>query len=262
MKFKTKLIYIIISILSKIAGSFENILINALQIVSRQPNGDEIIFSGLDLISFDSEVSIKCVFRKDRLDPYNIIHAILLGVFPTPNKYDHNMIGWENPDIRGTIPLDNIKFDKQIRKHLSEFEIKIDHNFRETVINCSKPRSYDDKTWITNELMNTLLDLHDMGFAHSIEAYQGDVLVGGLFGIIINGCYIGYSQFTTVSYSSKVAMYNLVHKLKSENFVLYDVMGTSEWLKQFGLNVLTRQEFRFRLMDALLHPVYYSLKIN
>lgn len=258
---KNKIINIIISILSKINGGYENLLILIFKRIYNQTNGEDAIFGGLDLISFDSNKSIVSAFKIDRFEPYNILQSNLFGAYLEPDSENHNNFVCRIRDIRGIIPLDNIKSDKQLLKHLADFEIKIDYNFHETVMSCAKPRKYIDNTWITNELMNSLFVLHDMGFAHSIEAYQDNVLVGGLFGIIINGCYIGYSQFTDVSYSSKAAMYNLILKLKNEGFKLYDVIGTSDWLKQFGMNVLSGQEFKCRLIDALLQPVHFSGKI-
>lgn len=256
---KKNIVNILITILSKINGGYENLLTLSFKKVLCQPNGENVIFSGLDLVSFSWENSILCVFKEEGLAPYNILQASLFGVFIEPDKNDHKNILYRLKESRGTIPLDVIKVQKSIRHYLSEFEIKIDQNFQDTVVNCSIPRTYDDKTWISPELIVSLCKLHEMGFAHSIEAYKDDKLVGGSFGIALNGCYQGYSQFTFVSNSSKIVMYYLQNKLKEDGFSMLDTVGTSEWLKnQFGMQVLSRDEFKDRLIDALLKPTLFT----
>jgi leucyl/phenylalanyl-tRNA--protein transferase len=201
------------------------------------------------------------------LSPFLLLKGFLQGIFPLPNMTNGKIIEWYDPEIRGIIPLDNFKIQKDLLRRLKKeksqeqekkFEVRINTNFEETILACSKPRGEKAKTWLTPEYIQTALELHKMGFMHSIETYQNNVLVGGVFGIAINGYFGTLSLFHAVDNASKIAFYYLLVKLRDDGFKLQDVGTASPWFNQYGLVSMPRDEFRNRLMNAITVPVKFT----
>lgn len=165
------------------------------------------------------------------IKPEILIQAYKQGYFPMA---DHKAgdIYWHCPDPRAIIPLDNPTKPKSLRRSENkyEFEYRINTNFREVITKCSER----DDTWISGGIIETYMQLHFLGMAHSVETYLDDELVGGLYGVSIGGAYFGESIFNTVTDAGKGAFFHLLEHLKEKNFQLLDSQYINPFTKQLG----------------------------
>ena len=178
------------------------------------------------------------------LTPSRIMTAYSKGIFPWYNEDDP--ILWWSPNPRLVLELNEFKVSKSLQKIINKeiFEIKFDENFKQTMMECKNiNRENQDKTWIQDEVIEAYTDIHDMGFAHSFEAYYNGELVGGGYGINIGNVFCGESMFAKKSNASKVALYFLVQRLKEKGFRLIDCQIPSPHLQSLGAKVMPRNEF-------------------
>ncbi len=164
---------------------------------------------------------------------------------------DDGEIGWFSPDPRGIMPLEKSLFHvphglKRRLKH-NPFELRLDHSF-EAVIRACALRA---ETWISEEIIQSYRDLHLLGYAHSVECWLEGELVGGLYGVALQGVFFGESMFHTVTDASKVALVHLVETLRLRDFSLLDIQWTTPHLKTFGALEISRTEYLRRLALAL-----------
>ncbi|MEJ5961076.1 leucyl/phenylalanyl-tRNA--protein transferase [Pedobacter immunditicola] len=201
------------------------------------------------------------------LSPFLFLKGFLQGIYPLPNMTDGKVIEWYDPEIRGIIPLQNFKLHKDLQRRLKKekfqesekkFEVRINTAFEKTIMACAQPRGQKTKTWLTPEYIKTALELHKMGFMHSVETYQNKVLVGGVIGIAINGHFSSLTLFHTVDNASKIAFYYLLVKLRADGFMLHDIGAASEWFRQYGLIALPRNDFHQQLVTAIISPVKFT----
>jgi len=179
------------------------------------------------------------------LNPNRIMTAYLNGIFPWYNESDP--ILWWSPNPRCILQLDELKISKSLKKTINKniFEIKFDTNFRNIMIECKKIREGIDKkgTWISNEIIDAYTKLHEIGFAHSFEAYYEGELVGGGYGVNIGNIFCGESMFAKKTDASKVAFFHLVQRLKKNDFKMIDCQIPSNHLQSLGAKTITRKEF-------------------
>ena len=160
-------------------------------------------------------------------------------------------IRWFAPDPRGLIPLDE-RFHiphglkRTLKKHL--FEIAVDRDFEAVIRTCSTSHG---ETWISNEIIRAYCELHSLGLAHSVEVRQDGALVGGLYGVHIQGAFFGESMFHHVTDASKVALVHLVGRLRAGGFALLDTQWTTPHLEQFGAFEMPQPEYQRLLSHAL-----------
>jgi leucyl/phenylalanyl-tRNA--protein transferase len=182
-----------------------------------------------------------------------LLAAYASGWFPMADE--EGALSWYSPDPRGVIPLDAFhtpaRLDRVVRR--GTFRIEIDTAFRRVIRACAEAeRDRDDPgTWISEEIIESYSALHDEGYAHSVEAWQGNRLAGGLYGVAIGGAFFGESMFHQVTDASKVALAALVARLRSRGFVLLDTQWLTEHLRQFGGREIPRPEY-LRQLDASL----------
>jgi leucyl/phenylalanyl-tRNA---protein transferase len=183
------------------------------------------------------------------LDPALIIHAYRQGVFPM--AMDDGEIGWFSPDPRGIIPLETFHVPSRLARTLrhSDFEVRLDHDFGAVVRECAADR--DEGTWISDEILEGYSALHLEGLAHSVEIWQNQRLVGGLYGVHLGGAFFGESMFHRVTDASKAALVALVGRLKSRGFLLLDTQWVTPHLLQFGAKEISRRAYLARLKRAL-----------
>lgn len=139
-----------------------------------------------------------------------------------------------------------------------KIQIKVNHNFRDTILSCAKPRGKKNNTWITPEYIEAVIELHNMGIAHSIEAYQNGLLVGGAVGLSINGFFATLSLFHTVDNASKIAFCYLLQKLKDDGFKLHHCGDVDSWVTQYGMVAIEREPYRKELIYAVTTPVKFT----
>ena len=176
------------------------------------------------------------------LSPSRLLLAYRSGIFPW---YNHNdPILWWSPDPRLVLFLDEFILRKSLKKRIKHFEIRYDTAFKEVMTACGTvPREGQEGSWIIPEVIEGYTVLFDMGYAHSIEAWQDGELVGGLYGVCIGKMFYGESMFAKVSDASKVAFANLVERLKKDGFELIDCQIPSPHLESLGARTIARSEF-------------------
>lgn len=178
------------------------------------------------------------------LDPERLKLAYQSGIFPWFNEGEP--ILWWSPDPRMVLFLDELIVSKSMRNILNrkQFKVTFNKSFREVISNCQKiKREGQDGTWISNEMIDAYCKLNEQGIAKSVEVWQNDVLVGGLYGIDLGHVFCGESMFSKVSNASKVAFIALVNYLKEGNYQLLDCQVYNSHLESLGCREIDREEF-------------------
>lgn len=178
------------------------------------------------------------------LSPERLILAYKSGIFPWFNS-DEPIIWWA-PNPRMVLFLEELVISKSMRNIINRkgFNVTFNQNFREVISNCQKIKRNDaNGTWITNEMINAYCKLHDLGIAKSVEVWQNDELVGGLYGVDLGHIFCGESMFSKVSNASKFAFINLVRDLKSKNYQLLDCQVHNDHLESLGCREIDRMDF-------------------
>ena len=182
-----------------------------------------------------------------------LLAAYASGWFPMAG--DAGELSWYSPDPRGLIPLDGFHASSRLRRVVRRgtYRIEIDTAFEEVIRACAEAeRGFEDAgTWISEEIVQSYCALHDLGYAHSVEAWAGDELAGGLYGVALRGAFFGESMFHRRTDASKVALVALVERLRSRNFGLLDTQWVTEHLQQFGATEVPRPEYLRRLEASL-----------
>jgi leucyl/phenylalanyl-tRNA---protein transferase len=190
---------------------------------------------------------------KELLEPKNMINLYAQGAFPMADE--NGEINWYQPKDRTIITLDNYNIPRSLKKFLetSDFEYRYDENILEIIKNCADRET----TWITEELISAYMNLEKLGFLHSVEVYQKNNLVGGLYGISIGGAFFGESMFSKVSQASKSALATLLKHLAKKEFVLLDVQFQTPHLKMFGTKEIDFEEYNSLLDIAYSRNVSF-----
>ncbi|NLL05231.1 MAG: leucyl/phenylalanyl-tRNA--protein transferase [Clostridiaceae bacterium] len=170
------------------------------------------------------------------------------GIFPW---YDGQPILWWSPDPRFILYPKNLKVSKSMKKVLKKnlYHITFDKCFRKVITLCGELRS--GETWITNDMIESYCDLHNLGFAHSVEAWFEDELVGGLYGVSLGRCFFGESMFSLMDNASKTALITLTIKLQQLGFLFIDCQVYSKHLESLGAINVPREDFLNELAQGL-----------
>jgi leucyl/phenylalanyl-tRNA---protein transferase len=188
------------------------------------------------------------------LSSERLLEAYRVGIFPWYS--DDQPILWWSPDPRFMLELDEFKISRSLQKTLRRkvFQVTFDRVFEEVIAACSVvPREGQRGTWITQEMRDAYLELHGLGYAHSVESWFGGKLVGGLYGVSLGKAFFGESMFHHKTDASKVALATLVEKLKSWGFPFIDSQMTTEHMMSLGAKEVPRRIFLKRLQSALRH---------
>lgn len=175
------------------------------------------------------------------------------GVFPMADAREDARVFLIDPERRGVIPLAGFHISKRLARTVrgDPFEIRLNTAFHEVVLACAAPGPGRPETWINRPIERLYLKLHETGFAHSVECWQGERLVGGLYGVSLKGAFFGESMFSRETDASKVALVHLVARLIADGFKLLDAQFMTEHLAQFGAVEIGRREYQKRLAAAL-----------
>jgi leucyl/phenylalanyl-tRNA---protein transferase len=193
------------------------------------------------------------------LTPELLLRAYAAGIFPMAEDAEDREVFWVDPEQRGVLPLDDFHLPRRLRRVLRQelFEIRCDSAFAEVVRGCAEPRPERPKTWINDEIVQLYTALFRRGFAHSVECWHGGALVGGLYGVALGGAFFGESMFSRVTEASKVALAQLVARLRLGGFRLLDTQFVTPHLERFGAIEIPRRQYHRELAAALQVEAYF-----
>lgn len=193
------------------------------------------------------------------LTPELLLRAYAAGIFPMAEDARDAEVFWVDPEQRGVLPLDGFHLPRRFRRTLRQelFHVRCDTAFAEVVRGCAEPRPERPKTWINDEIVRIYTALFDLGYAHSVECWHDGALIGGLYGVSLGGAFFGESMFSRVSDASKVALAQLVARLKLGGFRLLDTQFVTAHLRRFGAIEIPRRRYRRALAEAISVDAYF-----
>ena len=184
------------------------------------------------------------------LEPGTLLAAYRAGLFPMPvdPHRRRSKMAWFSPDPRGIIPLDGLHVSRSLRRSMPRFEVRMDTRFTDVVRACGDPTRTG--RWITNAVVEAYTTLFDLGWGHSVEVYENDELVGGLYGLRIERFFAGEAMFHTATDASKAALVALVAWLNDTDTELFDVQWVTDHLATLGAVAIPRVDYVTRLHSA------------
>ncbi|GLR61911.1 leucyl/phenylalanyl-tRNA--protein transferase [Rhizobium indigoferae] len=190
------------------------------------------------------------------ITPDILLRAYSIGLFPMAESAGDPEIFWVEPELRGVLPLDHFHVSKSLAKAVRKkpFEIRFDHAFDEVIAACAEETSGRPSTWINKTIRSLYSTLFDMGHAHTVEAWEGDELVGGLYGVSLGSAFFGESMFSRRTDASKICLVHLVDRLRERGFTLLDTQFTTEHLKTFGAIDVPKADYALMLSAAMESP--------
>jgi leucyl/phenylalanyl-tRNA--protein transferase len=187
----------------------------------------------------------------NRLEPQHLLSAYAQGVFPMADRFGR--IQFYTADPRGIFPLDQFHVPQSLRQLMRKdpppFEIRVNSDFEATMRGCMS--GHEGGTWISEDLIRAYSELHHLGFAHSVEAWAGAELVGGLYGVSLGAAFFGESMFHRRRDASKVCLVHLVERLNERGYELLDTQATTDHLRRFGAVDIPADEYLRKLRRAL-----------
>lgn len=189
--------------------------------------------------------------------PEIVLSAYRIGFFPMAQSRA-GAISWYSPDPRAVIPIEAFHVPRSLRTYMKRtpFSTTIDAAFERVIRHCAEERDKED-TWISDEIVDVYSRLHRGGAAHSVETWDGDRLLGGLYGLAIGGAFFGESMFSRAENASKVALVRLVSHLRHRGYVLLDTQIINNHVQQFGAVEIPREEYLDRLIAAISLPIKF-----
>jgi leucyl/phenylalanyl-tRNA--protein transferase len=187
------------------------------------------------------------------LTPELMLRAYAVGIFPMAQSAEDDRLAWFDPDPRGILPLESFHLSRRLARTVRTTHLRVtaDTDFAGVIDGCAGGGFNRPSTWINRPIRNLCLELHGLGYAHSIEVRRGGDLVGGLYGVALKGAFFGESMFSTATDASKIALVHLVARLIRGGFTLLDTQFATDHLAQFGATEISRAEYRRRLAEAL-----------
>lgn len=187
------------------------------------------------------------------LELESLLLAYSQGIFPWPISKEYPL-AWFSPDPRGILAFEKLHLSKSLRKFLKKnpYEIKFNTNFEAVIMNCSLVKRSDNQgTWITQDIIDSYINLYKQGFAYSVETYLDDNLVGGIYGVCINRFYSGESMFHTADNASKVALVTLLYQLHQQGIGWIDTQMVTPVVEALGGVAIPRETYLKMLKNSL-----------
>lgn len=190
------------------------------------------------------------------ITPQVLLRAYACGIFPMAESADDPTLFWVEPEMRGIIPLDGFRVSSRLARTVRSetFSVRVNTAFKAVIAGCAAPQTGREETWINKRIRDLYGGLHALGHCHSVESWQGDELVGGLYGVSLGRAFFGESMFHCVRDASKVALVHLVARLIAGGFVLLDTQYVTAHLKAFGAIEIPRRRYTAELDRALQGP--------
>lgn len=189
----------------------------------------------------------------EHITPELLLQAYASGYFPMAESRDAGELHWFYPERRGILPLEAFHTPRSLHKLLRKhpFILRKNTAFGQVIRACAAQRPERPESWINGEIIALYTQLHAMGYAHSVECWREEQLVGGLYGVALGGAFFGESMFSHESGASKIALVHLVQRLKQAGYVLLDAQYSNPHLVQFGVQEIPRKEYLIVLRNAL-----------
>jgi leucyl/phenylalanyl-tRNA--protein transferase len=187
------------------------------------------------------------------ITPEVLLKAYACGIFPMAESAEDPALYWIEPERRGILPLDRFHVPGRLARTVrsDRFSVAVDHDFDGVLDGCSEPMPGRSRTWINARIRNLYRKLYERGDCHTVEVYEGDELVGGLYGVSLGRAFFGESMFHRSRDASKVALVHLVARLKAGHYRLLDTQFVTEHLRTFGAVEVSRPAYH-KLLDAAL----------
>lgn len=187
------------------------------------------------------------------ITPQVLLKAYACGIFPMAESADDAALYWIEPQHRGILPLDAVHIPRRLARSLrtSPFTVKIDTDIEAIIDGCAASRPGRRSTWINERIRILYSQLFELGHCHTVEVWDGDRLLGGLYGVALNGAFFGESMFSRTRDASKIALVYLAARLAQGGFILLDTQFVTDHLRQFGTVEVNREEFHHLLEQAL-----------
>ncbi len=187
------------------------------------------------------------------LTPEMALEIYRMGGFPMADSADSPEFEIFEATQRAVLPFEHLHVSKSLRKKIlkEEFDIRVNTTFGEVISACGKVKPGRQQTWINKPIRDCFNELHQMGYAHSVEAWKDDQLVGGLYGLQIGSAFCGESMFSLATDASKVALVHLCARLKATSFTLLDAQLPNPHLEQFGQILISQSDYMEKLHIAL-----------
>ena len=183
------------------------------------------------------------------ITPDLLLRAYSVGIFPMSEGREDPGVFWVDPQMRGIIPLNGLHISRSLARTIraERYQVRVNADFAGTVQGCAAR----DETWINDQIFDLYEQLHAAGFAHSVEVWDGDDLVGGVYGVALGAAFFGESMFSRRTNASKIALAYLVKRLRYGGFQLFDTQFVTDHLLSMGAVEIPRSEYRKRLEKAL-----------
>ena len=198
------------------------------------------------------------------LSPQVLLKAYACGIFPMAESADDPGIFWVEPEMRGVLPLDRFHIPKSLAKAFKKhpYKFKMDSDFTAVVEACAQNTADRPSTWINERIKHLYGELHKMGHANSFEIWEGDDLIGGLYGVRLGQAFFGESMFSRKTNTSKFALIYLVYAMKSQGFLLLDTQFSTDHLARFGVAEVTKERYQILLADALHESAHFDPQLG
>jgi leucyl/phenylalanyl-tRNA--protein transferase len=185
----------------------------------------------------------------------DLLRAYAYGIFPMAESAEDEELLWFEPTMRGLLPLEGFHVPTRLRRTVrsGRFEVRADSCFRDVMLACAaNSRPGRESTWINARILDLYTELHERGFAHSVEAWREERLVGGLYGVALGAAFFGESMFSLETDASKVALVHLVARLRAGGYQLLDTQWITDHLSQFGAFEVPKSRYRRLLQEAVV----------
>jgi leucyl/phenylalanyl-tRNA--protein transferase len=188
------------------------------------------------------------------ITPEVLLKAYACGIFPMAESADDNALYWIEPEERGIIGFDQFHVPRRLARTVrsDRFSVAVNRDFEAVIAGCAAPNPGRGRTWINDRIRNLYRKLHQRGHCHSVEVYDGDELVGGLYGVSLARAFFGESMFHNARDASKVALVHLVARLRAGGFALLDTQFVTDHLRTFGATEIPRRQYHKELEAALV----------
>jgi leucyl/phenylalanyl-tRNA--protein transferase len=187
------------------------------------------------------------------ITPEVLLKAYACGIFPMAESADDPALYWIEPELRGIIPLDRFHVPARLARTVrsDRFTVLCNRDFDAVIAGCAEPRPGRARTWINARIRALYRRLHEIGHCHTVEAYDGTTLVGGLYGVSLGAAFFGESMFHRARDASKVALVHLIARLRAGGYRLLDTQFVTDHLAMFGATAVSRRQYHKLLEDAL-----------